>query len=791
MSTSMVWARPSWRQAWRAAGVMLLGVALAACGGGGGDSGTSVFDPGTGTSPNTPSTLADLAVVADKTSVPNSGAEVVTFTITALTSGNAALTGVETPVTVEVDSGSIVTPSAKVTSKDTGKITAVVQIIDKTSRVVTVTAKSGSFTKKQTFNVVDSKTGSLVADLSVVVDKPTIANTGTEEAKITVTALDAARSAQGGVAVALEIVDVAVGPEGRAVILDPDQTTTSTATGQLTRRLKLQNNKTKRTIAVKATSGTVSRTVTIDVVDPPAGTVLVASDLILVLNKTSIGNGGSESVDVTVTALDVNRNSVKDIDVTFEVNGNAVLIPGNTKTDAAGQAKAKVEIGSDRSKRQVMVTVRAGTLVRVKGFEVTGPKLLGTAQPATLNAGAPGEISYTLVDVNSNPMSEVPITVSGPGTASGSGVTDLQGKWTYKYTAQGSNSMPITASAGGVSLELAVQVNAKVPEVPASVKVLSATMTVDPIVVKVNSPGRTDNRAEIRLLFRGEKNAPLENVRARIGLGPNSSSTDGRFSVGDKEPIVYSDKNGVAVLSFIAGERYSPNEQVKIYGCYGRKDDLGDTAGGCLNGFSITPAQITIVESPISISIGGDDKIEPGATGLTYIEKLTVLVVDSAGNPKPDVQITPTLDLTHYGKGEWRWSAVEKKWYQYTFFSCPAEDALEPDGKRNGTIEANEDRNNNGQLDPRQSDVSIALVGSTKTDSNGLATLRIEFPKGMASWVRYVIRVSAPGVLSPPAWYGKFDDRWTSPTLDSVKSEGTPAYVYSPYGRVLDCSSPY
>ncbi len=754
---------------------------LAACGGGGGDAGTPIFqDPNTPVTPPATTTLTDLALVVDKATVSNTGTENVTYTVTALGAGNAALIGVEVPVTVEVDAGAVVTPSALVTDKAAAKLTAVVSLIDKTSRTVTLTAKSGSISKKLSFNVVDSITGSSVADLSVVVDKVTIPNTGAEEASITVTTLDASRSAIGGVAVAMQIVDV-----GDAVMLDPDKTTTAASTGQLTRRLKLQNIKTKRTIAIKAISGTVSRTVLVDVVDPPAGTILAASDLILTLSKPSITNSGSDSVDVTVTSLDVNRNVIKDIGVTFEVNNNALLIVGNATTDASGQAKARVEIGADRSTRQVMVTVRSNTLVRVKTFEITGTKLQGAAQPATLNAGVPGQVIYTLLDVNSSAMADVPISVTGPGTAVGSGVTNAQGKWTYSYTSQGSGRMPIVATAGGASLELAVQVNAKVADVPPEVKFLSATMTVDPIVVLVNG-----NPAEIRLLFRGEKNAPIENVRARVGLGSNSSSTDGVFSVGAGEPIIYSDKNGIATLSLIPGTRFSPNEQVKIYGCYGRKDDLGKTTEACANGFAIAPAQVTVVESPVSISIGNDDKVTVGDTALTYIEKFTVLVVDSAGNPKADVQITPVIDLLAYGKGNYNWDPIAKKWYIERFLECPAEDQLNPDGIRTGTIEANEDVNGNGQLDPRQSDASIALVGSTKTDKNGLATLRIEFPKDKASWVRYVLRVSAPGVLSPPAWYGKYDPRWVSPPIDAIKNEGAPAFIYSPYGRVLNCASP-
>lgn len=766
---------------------------MAGCGGGGGgDAGKPIFEnPNGGTT--TPSALTDLALTADKQTIPNSGLEVVTFTVTALGAGNAALIGVETPVTVEVDAGAIVTQSAKVTDKSFAKVTATVSLIDKTSRTVNVTAKSGSISKKLSFNVVDSVTGSAVADLSVVVDKPTIPNTGAEEASITVTTLDAVRSAVGGVAVDLQIIDV-----GDAVLLDPDKKTTATNSGQLTRRLKLQNNKTKRTIMVKAISGTVSRSISIDVVDPPAGTVLTASDLTLAISKNSINDSGSETVDVVARAVDANRNALAGIDVLFKVDNGAVLTPINTKTDAKGEAKATVGIGADRTVRTITVTAESSALKATRLLSVTGAKLQATVNQPNRLVGETGTVDYTLVDVNGSPIDGVVIAVTGPGSASGKGTTNGQGKWTYSYVAQGTGKVSIKAvgGAGDTPLESFVNVAAVPAPLDPAINILSATMTMDPLVVKVNEVGKDTNRAEIRLLFRGEKNAPIENVRVHVGLGANSSSTDGRLSVSEADAPLLSDRNGVVTLSYIAGERASPTEGVKIYACYGRTDNLGTTTDGCKNGSSINPVTLTVVESPFSISIGGDDVLGIGETALTYIAKFAVLVVDSAGNPKADVEVTPVIDLLGYAKGFYEYDLVAKKWCIRNsdnslcydpkttpiLLSCPNEDRLDPDGLRNGTIEVGEDLNGNLQLDPRKSDVSIAMVGSTKTDKNGLATLRIEYPKSMAGWVRYMIKVSAPGVLSPPAWYGRYEERWLPTLTTAIKSESDPAFRVSPYG---------
>ncbi|MFX7854126.1 hypothetical protein ABTK08_21465, partial [Acinetobacter baumannii] len=71
-----------------------------------------------------------------------------------------------------------------------------------------------------------------------------------------------------------------------------------------------------------------------------------------------------------------------------------------------------------------------------------------------------------------------------------------------------------------------------------------------------------------------------------------------------------------------------------------------DTASNCAAaGGQLLTTTLTIVSNPVSISIGTDNTISLGASTLTYVKKYVVLVVDSAGNPKPDVQITSSVDL--------------------------------------------------------------------------------------------------------------------------------------------------
>jgi hypothetical protein len=796
-------------QGWRrfAQAMLGLGVAtLVACGGGGGSAGDSPFVPDPGSS-----ALVDLSITGNST-LANSGTETLTLTVTALKAGNTALIGVATPITFTIDTGAVITPAGTSTSTTDGKLAAVVSLVDKTNRTVTVSAKSGSVTKTFTFNVVDSVSGGKVADVSLVASKTTLPNNGSEQITLTATTLDASRGAAGGAPLTFSVED----PSNSAFVTPAGGATTTGATnGQLTATLSLGNNRANRTIKVNATSGTVSRSVSIDVVDSTSTTPL-ATDLSIALNKASIGNAGSETVEVVVTAVDDKRNAVAGIDVSFSVDSNAVLVVGNAKTAADGTAKATVTIGADRSNRVITVTARSASFVRQASFRVTGAKLQATLQPATLKVGETGQVQYTLTDVNGNAMVGSAVTVAGPGASTAATcpgatpgaprVTDGSGRFLYCYVAAGSGPTVVTAEAGGASLSSTVQIDAQLSDVPAGTNIASATFTVAPSVVSVNAVGSTDNRADLRLLFLTDKSQPIPNVRVRLGLGENASGTDGYISSsgkGQPDAIVTSDANGVAVSSFVPGVRPSATDQIKVYACYA-KDDSVESIAACPAARKLS-VSLTVVEQPVSISIGTSNTIGNGANGETYTQLFTVLVVDAAGNPKADVQLTPVLDLPSYQKGVWTYDGVLRQWSQTIRAICLNEDSS-VNGFRNGTIETfggvSEDLNGNAQLDPRKSDVSITLVGSTKTDANGTALLRIEYPKNYGSWVEYSIRVSASGVVSPPASFGRIatsgdtlltlkgNRQVVGVPIDAAKAEGEPPFVKSPYGTDNSCSSP-
>lgn len=782
-------ATQGWRRVVRT--VMGLGMvaALVACGGGGGSAGESRF-PGGVTPPTTP-TAADIAVQLSKATLSTTGSDSLTVTVTAV-DANRNVVG-KVPVSFSVDNNAVITPSGTTTDEKTGIVTATVQAgADTTRRTLNLTVVAGSITRKASIDVVDSVTGGKVADLVVTSDSSSIPSDGSARAKITVTTLDASRNAVGGSPVTLR-VDNSTNAAEDAFVSTDGATTTDATTGQLQGTLSVGSNRTNRAITVIATSGSISRAIVVNVVTPVV-TTPKAADLTLLLDKLNIGNSGSEVVTATVTAVNAQRNTIPGIPIEIKVDNNATVQVANSLTDANGQVTAKVQIGADKSNRLITVTATSESLVRTATFQVTGTNVLATASPASPDAGSTGNrIEYRVVDVNQNALVGVPITVSAPGVTTGNGVTDANGSYVFNYQAPTTpGAVDFTATAAGKTSVLNLVVKGGTSTTPNAVgPVVSASIAASPAVVRVNSATDSSNRSELRALFLGAGNAPVKNVRARFDLNGDANSIGGTIGAGTS--LVYSDANGVAVTNYTPGERASPTDGVTVRVCW----DYADFAVGTCPNQKL--ATLTVVSDPLSISIGTDNTLGQGASGLTYVKRYVVLVVDAAGNPKSDVQLSAFIDLTYYRKGYYVFDTGAKRWVVGSqvetgtvatgldsklfkvdsVASCANEDL-----NRNGSIDGAEDINGNGQLDPRKSDVSIALSGSTKTDTSGTAVLQIEYPKSLASWVSFRLSVSAAGVVSPPAYYPAPGLDAVLPVLaDAITTESPPPpFVTSPYG---------
>jgi hypothetical protein len=473
----------------------------------------------------------------------------------------------------------------------------------------------------------------------------------------------------------------------------------------------------------------------------PTPTTPVAADLIVSLDKAAITNSGSDKATLTVTAVDSSRNVVPSTPVSVSVDNNAVFTPtSGSATGADGTFSGSIGVGGDKSNRLVRYTVNSGSISKTGTVRVSGIALSSTLVPAVPQPGQAFTLVVKVKDASGNGVAGVAVAASGiPGYTFPAAQTNDSGEVSYSLTAPAADgTYPISIQAAGItnSADVRVVTSGSVSIPPATGPVASASAIATPVVVATNAGGGTSNQSEIRVLFLTTGNSPLANMRVRFSI--ISTALPGE-SLSSGSALVYSDASGAAKTSYIASTSPSPNNGVIVRACY----DVNDfDASACPN--SVT-TNLTVASSPVNLTIGTDNKIQKTSSGISYIKKFEIQAVNAAGNYAADVPLSAVVDVLGYWKGAIAGSPPTFNTDDYTasvpYKWCPNEDL-----NRNGvldTLPTNEDINGDGFLTPRQSDVAIGFTGGNRTDATGLATIQLQYPQNLATWLRVRITVTA------------------------------------------------
>jgi hypothetical protein len=493
--------------------------------------------------------------------------------------------------------------------------------------------------------------------------------------------------------------------------------------------------------------------------------------LTLSLSSPTLANSGTQTVTATVIAVDANRNTIPDIPVTMSVDSNATIKVASAVTDADGKVTGAIGIGDDKSNRVVTITAKSGTLTRTVTVQVTGAQIKSTLLPPAVVVSTAGKVQFKLTDVNGNPIPSKSITIQGPGAIQATGVSDANGNFEYSYIAPSvAGDAVIRASALGVENQSSLLVLPSDQGIePVKTQVQSASVSANPSVVPVNTTNTT-NQATIRALFLAESNAPIKNIRVRFDLDDDKQSIGGTFTAGST--IVYSDASGVATTSYVPGSRFSPTDGVTVRACW---DYVDFPVGACPHAVRTT---LTVISESLSVTIGTNYLIGEDPTGLKYVNRYVIQVVDSSG--------LAAADLLQYMKGFWE--LQPDRWVQRIKATCDNEDV-----NRNGVSEVfsngqAEDANSSlnspfgrQALDPRKADVAISFEGSTRTNTNGIVALRIEYPKNVGSWDKANIVVAASGVAGSEG-RANFVTVLPVPAEIVRKIDAAPPFELSPYG---------
>jgi hypothetical protein len=309
--------------------------------------------------------------------------------------------------------------------------------------------------------------------------------------------------------------------------------------------------------------------------------------------------------------------------------------------------------------------------------------------------------------------------------------------------------------------------------VPDAVGVISAaSLSIAPNTIAPNLNGGSTNKAALRAIFQDASNRAIKNIRVRFEIVEPSLGAGEQISTGSA--TVYTDQNGVATADYIAGTRSSPTNGVVIRACYGLTD--GSIANGaCVDSRSAT---MTVANSPLSITLGDNNKLEAGSNALTYIKKFDVAVADAAGNAVANAQISASVDLRSYRKATGITLVNDAIAYTSTPSIC-----LNEDTNRNGLLDAGEDVNSNGAIEPRKADVIISYVNGQVTGANGRATIQVEYPQSVAYWIDYAVKVTTNVAGSE----GSVEKVYLTEALEADVDNGS--FRKPPYGA-LGCNSP-
>jgi hypothetical protein len=523
----------------------------------------------------------------------------------------------------------------------------------------------------------------------------------------------------------------------------------------------------------------------------------IAQDLIVTSSAAEIANTKDATVSLTVQAVNATGNVIPEVPVQFSVDAGGVISAKSSATDSNGSVSATLSIGANQSNRLITVTATSGSVSKSVSIQVAGTNIASTLVPAILNPGESGEVQYRVVDKSGNAMPGQVVNILSTGLNPGvaTGVTGVSGDFIFKYNAPVAGDYLIEARiAGQTNVQtLKVQPSVTFPNVD-PLEDISASISANPAVVGVNLLGSTTNRSEIRALFLGKDNKPIQNVRVKFDQDGDKNSIPGVLSSGDR--ILYSDASGVVTTSYAPGGRSSPTDGVSVRACYGKSDNDPNL----LNKVNCKNATLSVTSEPLGVSIGTNELIIEDANTLTYTKKFIVSVTDSAGVAKSDVAISASIDLPRYRKGFYYLppAGTVAKWFRnetvfiFTRDAVTGDSFLEypgcenEDKNRNGVLDPGEDLNGDGQLWPRKPDVVLSVLQS-KTRLDGTAELQLTYAKDHASWVDALITVSASGVLGSEgrAVYSVSP----IPVLASAltNAEVSPAFVLSPYGKKSSC----
>jgi len=262
------------------------------------------------------------------------------------------------------------------------------------------------------------------------------------------------------------------------------------------------------------------------------------------------------------------------------------------------------------------------------------------------------------------------------------------------------------------------------------------------------------------------------------------------------------DVDGEAQITFTAGNSATEVDEIAI---------VAEVAGTAIN----QTINLTVAEPVLNVNIGSSNQHREVPSGTQYRISYVVQVADGSGQPLADALVQLSVAPVSYMKGTL--VGVDSKyrtlleataqnegdtWARatYDFHSSYIEECASEDANGNRILDAGEDNNSNGNLDPQDPALITAIVpesgsvedyatiegnGTLRTDATGSGYFDLVYPVSNSGWavVKITARAQELGVEAEDAYSTRL-----IADADEMKSD-YPNNYYSPYGQQLDCTN--
>lgn len=511
-----------------------------------------------------------------------------------------------------------------------------------------------------------------------------------------------------------------------------------------------------------------------------------AADISVEFSPPVLDNINATTANVDIQVVDKNRNVINDTPVTVQLLDTTATWSGPTTTGTTGTLSGVVNLGGDFSNRTVTLIAKSGDVTKQFALVVSGAELFGSVTTLPTAVGQDATVLFRLrKNDTSIPNKTIVLTSSLGNFAPTTAIMDSSGDYVFTYRLSVLGADVISATAGGATAS--VNVSTATTPIPTATPA-SLSIQANPVQI---SAAQGVSQVQARVL--GAANEPVKNARVKFRIAdPNSVGGSLSTTAAVTSQEVYTDDTGAAVVTYKAGFRTSPADGLSI--CAQVLDPVGstpttgitvanaDTRPGFCTNTSEAGVKLTVATVPISVVVGTDNTIANSQGGLTYLKRFNITVANSAGLGQAGAQVSVVLDPFVYYKGNLVWNDTDSVWAIQVRHMCPNEDL-----NRNGQLDAAEDVNGNGVLEPRIPPV-VRLQNNGVTDSNGQIIMEVEYTEDYAYWLTVNLTVSTQVAGSEGRTVYTY-------TLDGLASDYTtetppPAGVNSPYGLVADCTNP-